>query len=745
MMQFISKPQPNAPVISLPTVATPTFSPVAGSYPATQSVTISCSTPASNIFYTTDGTVPTTSSIHYTTPVSVSVSETLNAIATAVGFLQSAVGTAVYSIAVPQTATPTFAPVAGTYIGTQSVAISCTTPSSSIYFTTDGTTPTFPITGTTTLYTGSISVAASETLKAIGTASGFTNSAVASAAYVINAPVAATPTFSPVAGTYASTQTVTLTCSTPSSSIYFTTDGSTPTFPITGTTTLYTGAITVSATETIKAIGTAAGFANSSVGSATYVIGALSFDFFIGPDGDDTLGDGSLGNPWSLSAFNSKQSTYAGKKIGIIGDVAGVQTPITQTSIAGTVKTLYSQYQAQPGTGAGCIFNINGGTSTSTYIASCDSTGAYKARWAVIDFSQPGSGGTVVPTVYAFALGQNFFSGSVPNGGFLTFDGLVMKYFAGVMVTCSHVGATSNNFVVQNCEISNGGHVPSNNNPGAIYLTGCASPVITNNKIHDLQTITGGATAPFGMCAFVTFASTNITLTNNTFYNCSAVLTKDTHQQFLNCSYNYLDHGIFGSASAGADVAQGAITGHSPAAGQVSIIHHNIFLGALNLHAQDGINNAGTTQCFNNTFYGSPSYTAAFNCVEGEPATSGAALQFQHNIVYAANTYDHGAAYGNCIWITANIAVTNATFNNNVYGSNSNGVAFGQSFGQAWSLATWKANTGCDQTSVLVSATPFSGTPTAQVPSSFATNSSVIIGGVTCGALDGSGSVGCNF
>lgn len=89
-------------------------------------------------------------------------------------------------------------------------------------------------------------------------------------------PVAAIPTFSPVAGTYASTQTVTLTCSTPSSSIYFTTDGSTPTFPITGTTTLYTGAITVSATETIKAIGTAAGFTNSTVGSALYTIGAVT-------------------------------------------------------------------------------------------------------------------------------------------------------------------------------------------------------------------------------------------------------------------------------------------------------------------------------------------------------------------------------------------------------------------------------------------------------------------------------------
>lgn len=471
----------------------------------------------------------------------------------------------------------------------------------------------------------------------------------------------------------------------------------------------------------------------------------IAFDFFIAPNGDDNNNGLTPATAWSLSALNSKQATYAGKKIGIVGDIAGVQTPITQTSIGGAVTTLYAAYQAQPGTGAGCIFNINGGTSSSTYLGSCNSSGVYTPRWAVIDFSQPGSGGATVPTVAAFAMGQNFFSGSVPNGGFLTIDGLVMKYFTQGMVACSHIGATLNNFVIQNCEISNGGNVPSNNNPGAIYLTGCASPIITNNKIHDLQTITGGATAPFGMCGLVTFASSNITCTHNTFYNCTAILTKDTHQQFLNCSYNYIDHGIFGSANAGVDIAQGALTGHSPGSGQTSVIHHNIFLGALNMHAQDGNNIAGTVQCFNNTFFGSASYTAAFNCIEADVAVSGAALQFQNNIVYATNTYDHGAAFGECLWITANISVANATFNNNVYGSNNNAVALSRAGFTGDSLATWRSLTGADQNSVLVSASPFTGTPTAQVPSSFATNSSAVIGGVICGALDGSGPIGCNF
>ena len=78
----------------------------------------------------------------------------------------------------------------------------------------------------------------------------------------------ATPTFSPVAGTYYEPQSVTLSCATPSSTIYYTTDGSNPTT----SSTEYTSAITISETTTIKAIATADGMDPSSVASATYTI-----------------------------------------------------------------------------------------------------------------------------------------------------------------------------------------------------------------------------------------------------------------------------------------------------------------------------------------------------------------------------------------------------------------------------------------------------------------------------------------
>jgi len=65
---------------------------------------------------------------------------------------------------------------------------------------------------------------------------------------------------------------VSIETTTPLASIYYTTDGSTPTYPITGTTQLYSAQITVAASETVQAIATAAGYVNSSVGSATYTI-----------------------------------------------------------------------------------------------------------------------------------------------------------------------------------------------------------------------------------------------------------------------------------------------------------------------------------------------------------------------------------------------------------------------------------------------------------------------------------------
>lgn len=46
--------------------------------------------------------------------------------------------------------------------------------------------------------------------------------------------------------------------------------------------------------------------------------GGASFDFYLSPTGNDTTGDGSIGNPWAITALNSKASTIAGQRVGLL-------------------------------------------------------------------------------------------------------------------------------------------------------------------------------------------------------------------------------------------------------------------------------------------------------------------------------------------------------------------------------------------------------------------------------------------
>ena len=78
-------------------VAAPTFSPAGGTYTSAQNVTISTTTSGAIIYYTTDGSIPTSHSSTYTTPISVSSNMTIKAIAVK-GGVSSTVVTATYII-----------------------------------------------------------------------------------------------------------------------------------------------------------------------------------------------------------------------------------------------------------------------------------------------------------------------------------------------------------------------------------------------------------------------------------------------------------------------------------------------------------------------------------------------------------------------------------------------------------------------------------------------------------------------
>jgi len=163
-----------------PSAATPTFSPAPGAYNPGQVVTLSDTTTGAVIHCTTDGSTPTPSSPVCTT-LTLNTTTTIQAIAVATGYNNSAIASGTFTISLPTAATPTFSPAPGAYNPGQVVTLSDTTIGAVIHCTTDGSTPTAssPVCTTLTLNT-------TTTIKAIAVATGYNNSAVASGTYTIS-------------------------------------------------------------------------------------------------------------------------------------------------------------------------------------------------------------------------------------------------------------------------------------------------------------------------------------------------------------------------------------------------------------------------------------------------------------------------------------------------------------------------------------------------------------------------------
>ena len=209
---------PSAPAVATYTcvVAAPVVTPVPGLTPTPVTVAATSPTPGVTIRVTTNGTAPTLSSPLWTGPLILSGTTSFQWQAFREGWTASAVTTATYTL---QPEAPVASLAAGTYVGPQTITLTCVTPAAAVHYTLDGSVPT----EASSLADGPIALPGSCKLNAVATKSGWTTSTVVGVEYVLRLPP---PTLAPVAGVYSTAPTVT---ATGVGSLHYTRDATVPT------------------------------------------------------------------------------------------------------------------------------------------------------------------------------------------------------------------------------------------------------------------------------------------------------------------------------------------------------------------------------------------------------------------------------------------------------------------------------------------------------------------------------------
>ncbi|MBR0269678.1 MAG: chitobiase/beta-hexosaminidase C-terminal domain-containing protein [Prevotella sp.] len=281
-----------------PTCAAPVFSPGEGTFTSAQNVSISCATSDATIYYTIDGSDPTTSSSVYSSPIAVSATTTIKAIAVKSGMDNSEVVTATYKIEIIEHAGTADDPFTVADARTFIETLNGETSADSYYATgivseiveayssqfgnisynisADGLTTSDQLqayrgksynganfTSEDDIQVGDVVVICGKLKKYNSTYEFDSNNQLVS---LERADDVEAPTFSPSSGLYTSPQNVTITAEE-GVAIYYTIDSSTPTTESTE----YTEPISVSTSITIKAIAVK-GDKTSAVTTAHYAI-----------------------------------------------------------------------------------------------------------------------------------------------------------------------------------------------------------------------------------------------------------------------------------------------------------------------------------------------------------------------------------------------------------------------------------------------------------------------------------------
>jgi hypothetical protein len=264
-----------------------------GNFTTTQSVTMSTNETAT-IYYTVDGSTPTTASTVYSSALSLSATTTVKAFAKDTAGNSSTVQTVTYTKSASDTTAPivTASPAGGTYTTVQNVTLSAN-ETATIYYTLDGTDPTVY----SSVYSSPLSINETKSLKYFAKDTAGNSSTVQTQSYTINLADTTAPvlTITPAA-TFTNTQTVTMTTNE-TATIYYTLDDSDP--KVSGTKSTYTAPLTLTETDTVKAYAKDTANNESTVQTVTYTKDTSTI--YVSDNFNKSDSAASLGSGWTVS------------------------------------------------------------------------------------------------------------------------------------------------------------------------------------------------------------------------------------------------------------------------------------------------------------------------------------------------------------------------------------------------------------------------------------------------------------